>query len=399
MIKKLLHHRLRNNVDGTDTPYQPRFSNDSTCTSNIGTEGIDNQSFATAITVTFTPKYTNTGNGNTGLTSDNKYISTPDTSLGGGMPHFYLIDVYAVESTEGSLQLSFINILKSNTLNGTGDGPVLTGADCQMNTPYTINFYGYEKNTTPITYTRRKLDIMKNLNLSKNWKVNPFAIVITPYDINNFSGYPIAFVFDGVGNQVIFNQTEADLIQSYTPQTILSTTTTSEVPYPISGSGTSPIIDYTLQMGFLTPNFFSEPAYEVDTYLTNKNIIGLCNNPKYSVSFKIVTTTTDTTIAPCTFIFSMWGFSYSLNDYPECFRDKNGNLISFFQNQTNANYLISEDNSNYIFPSQDSTGNTIAKPSGSDLQKLANLNSNIQFIIVPSSIQKGGLYRMLGKKK
>jgi len=149
------------------------------------------------------------------------------------------------------------------------------------------------------------------------------SIVITPYDDQDFAGFPLTIMFDKYNKSFIFNQDDIDHFH------------TSQVDNSIN------ITDFKL--GSYVNDFFIVP----DGIITNTNIdiSGFCNNNDYGVNFVFKTINTDNENAESNFIFSLFPYSNvpGLNsDFPISFRDQDKKYFGTMYANDSSIRLITE---------------------------------------------------------
>jgi hypothetical protein len=198
---------------------------------------------------------------------------------GNGHTSFLLLDFFITDTRQTAARI----IIQGNKI---------TGVDTS---PYIFNFLS-AKNSL--------FHIMRNLK--KGETMNNISIVITPYDDQSYSGFPLVIMFDKFANKSIFNQYEIDAFHTIRSNDVK-------------------IVDFRL--GSYYCNFFTIPNYQM-TNSDNIDISGCCNNNQYGVNFLFRTTS----INPYTskdlisnFMFYLYPYSNvpGINsDFPVSFKDK-----------------------------------------------------------------------------
>lgn len=171
-------------------------------------------------------------------------------------------------------------------------------ANPTTNTPsrYVFNFLSSKNSLFKVTAGIQGEEVMKHL-----------SITMTPYDINDYAGFPMTIMFDKFGNSIRFNQYDIDAFH------------TVNIPndvYLNKFELGSFVTDY-----FVVPDFKYKAIESRDDIPGNIDISGFCNNNEYGVNFRFSTVCKDT---ESTFLFSLFPFSNVPgldSDFPISFRD------------------------------------------------------------------------------
>ena len=188
------------------------------------------------------------------------------------------------------------------------------------NRTYRYNFLGNRRNL---------FNILRGLKSGE--KINNISIVITPYDNNDYSGFPLIIMFDKYANSIILNQTNIDFIQTHIP-----------LYQNITGDSIS-TIDF--KIGSAYTEFYAIPDYKKrDTNdLRLIDISGFCNNNDYGVSFIVNTTNVNNPNKISTYKFGLFPYSNVAglhSDFPLCIRDaSNNSLITMYSNKNSVRIL------------------------------------------------------------
>ena len=159
--------------------------------------------------------------------------------------------------------------------------------------PYVFNFLS-TKNSL--------LHIMEGLQLGE--KMVNISIVITPYDDQDWAGFPITIMFDKFGKSFVFNQDDIDHFHVTNVQESVNI--------------------FNFELGSYNTDFFIVPDYQFNSS-GNIDISGFCNNNDYGVNIIFKTTNTDNNNGESAFLFNLFPFSNvaGLNsDFPISFRDQ-----------------------------------------------------------------------------
>jgi len=308
-------------------------------------------------------------NYNTGDNCDPSYQGNGNTS-------YLLLDFFVGDTHQNAAKI----IIQGDKIT-TAVGSVGIIDSSKTVTPYVFNFLSTKNSLFHI------LQGLKPRNGAEIYeKMKNISIVITPYDNNDYAGFPLTIMCDKLGNSWVFNQYDIDAFH------------TVNLPEDISIS--------EFELGSYVTNFFVVPNYE--TINRNIDISGFCNNNDYGVNFSFKTISND---IQSNFIFSLFPYSnipglYS--DFPVCFKDKeNKHLNTMYANDPSIK-LISEISlhANPVTPKQNyfklvNLPNTlILKKNNMGIDSLMKLNTQFleNVVIIPKTTSKSTSTTFLLKK-
>lgn len=161
---------------------------------------------------------------------------------------------------------------------------------------YVFNFLSAKNSLFKVTDGIEEGETMKHL-----------SITMTPYDINDYAGFPMTIMFDKFANSIVFNQYDIDAFH-----TVKIANNVSIDKFELGSFFT----DY-----YIVPNYKFKPIANRDDIPGNIDISGFCNNNEYGVNFRFNTMCNDT---ESIFLFSLFPYSNvpGLNsDFPISFSD------------------------------------------------------------------------------
>lgn len=206
---------------------------------------------------------------------------------GNGNTSYILMDMYIGSTHQNAAKIIIQGDKITNEVGSLG-----------VNTPsrYVFNFLSSKNSLFKITAGITGEEVMKHI-----------SITMTPYDVNDYAGFPITIMFDRFANSIIFNQYDIDAFR------------TRRIADGVSIN--------KFELGsfkndfFVVPNFNFTPIANRDDIPGNIDISGFCNNNEYGVNFRFSTTYNNT---ESIFLFSLFPFSNvpGLNsDFPISFSD------------------------------------------------------------------------------
>jgi hypothetical protein len=212
---------------------------------------------------------------------------------GGGNTSYLLLDFFVADTHQNAAKIIIQGDKITNAIGSLSANPPNPSR-------YVFNFLSTKHSLFHILNDLKPGERMKNI-----------SIVITPYDENDFAGFPITIMFDRFGNKIILNQFDIDAFHTYyTPKNVI-------------------INDF--QLGSYVTNFYVTPDYQLVN--NNIDISGFCNNNEYGVNFLINTMCGNTA---SNFQFSLFPYSNvpgAYSDFPICFKDKeNKNFGTMYAN-------------------------------------------------------------------
>lgn len=172
---------------------------------------------------------------------------------------------------------------------------------------YTFNFF---RNPNSL------LNILASLKPGE--RITNISVVISPYDNNDYTGFPIVILIDKFANSFVLNQTKIDFLHTTKFKTFTGRNNEFEP---------NPIEKINFQVGSYDTNFFITPKHTTNKNNSNLiNIKGMCNNNQYGVNFLFNSTTADGTVSKFNFFIFPYSNATGYNsDFPTCVKDISNN--------------------------------------------------------------------------
>lgn len=368
---KITHKKYYGHVDknypnartmrnGATEPLECRFGINSDCSLNIffsGTEPVNTS--AHPFKIIFEPDYS------TSDVSGGKVDANGDYTQY-GMPDFYLVDVFNFLFNDFK-KVIIRNAHVDENVPSDQFKPLLESGTYNVEKLKEINLFN--------TAYFRMIDISENGEPTPdpNKYSQPISVVITPYDKYLYAGYPLIFLFDGMGNKIRIQQTIPDEIK-----VIRDVTKTLTMDF---------------KMGFRYSNYFEDPIIDSSGNSGNIETIviyGLCNNNDLGISFKIDTTCNGRiSDLSSNFLFNVYPYSNFNTEFPECLQPLNGKRLDMWKIKNNLFTLTrkatAETEGNVIDAIKSSA---ISETPVLNLSTLFRLNSNIKnrIILMPHNL-------------
>jgi len=246
-----------------------------------------------------------------------QFVFKVNQSIRNNFPDYNIGD-YVDPSYQGNGHLSYLTLdfFVADTHQTTAK-IIIFGADKIGNNSYTYYF----------NFLRNPINLLNILEgIKPGERLVNMSVVITPYDENDYSGFPIVILFDRFANSFVLNQTDIDSLHTSNFRTFTGKNNSFE-PNPIEK------IDF--KIGSYETAFFITPKYHSSG--KNHNLIdisGMCNNNQYGVNFLFDSTTADGTVSKFNFFIFPYSNMTGLNsDFPTCVEDERNNSFgTFFAN-------------------------------------------------------------------